>query len=112
MKKVNLILLLLITSLISCTSSRYLLSDTGKDKTFLIDYINEFVKSKQLTQRPMIVIDGKEYKYDIELKKGKLPISKDDIARIDLVKMEKAKKIYSGGILLITTKANKKKESK
>ncbi|GAB6007659.1 hypothetical protein [Dysgonomonas reticulitermitis] len=89
MKKANLMLLLLI-AVSSCTSNRYLLSDTGKDKTFLADYINELAKSKQITKKPMIVIDGKEYKYDIELKKEKLPISKNDIDKIDLLKMEKA----------------------
>lgn len=104
MKKIIFILILLAT-LYSCTSNRYLLSDTGNDKTFLAEQIDKLAKEKQISKHPMIVLDGQEYRYDKELKESKLPISKNDIAKIDVVKMDKAKEIYSGGIILITTKS-------
>lgn len=111
MKKASLIILVIVI-IYSCKSGNYMLSDTGEGKTFLVEQIDELVKKNLITKHPLIVIDGIEYRYDKELKKGKLPISKDDIASIDLVKPDKAKKIYSGGIILITTKSYKKQNSK
>lgn len=111
MKRKIYLMLLLSLILVSChTSSRYALSDGGKDKAYLIDYIDKLVKYKTIKKHPLIVIDGKPYRYDVELKESKLPLAKDEIAEIVIADREKAKKIFGepakNGVLLITTKSS------
>lgn len=109
--------LLILAILISgCTGNRYLLSDKGKDKRFLIDAIKEASKTGEMSQKPMIVIDGIPYRYDKELKNKRLQLTKNDIKQIDKVKKDVGIKIYGDaakeGLLLITTKSNFNKDSK
>jgi len=92
-----------------CSSNRYLLTDSGKDKTFLIASIKELAKKGEISQKPLIVVDGIPYRFDVELKDKRLPLSKKDIQQVDRLKEEVGMKIYGayakGGVLLITTKS-------
>jgi len=101
----------------SCISKRYLLTDKGQDGKFLIRQIKKLANEGQISKTPILVIDGYPYRYEIELKKEKLKISKNNIKNIEILILETAKSIYgeSGekGIMLITTfDENKKKDVK
>lgn len=101
-------LLILFTILTGCAEHRYLLTDKGKEKRFLIHSIKEASKKGQLTTKPIVVVDGTPYRYHKELKNNRLPLSKDDIAQLDIVKKEVGVGIYGeeakSGIMLVTTK--------
>jgi len=101
--------------LCGCSTNRYLLTDSGKDKTFLIASIKELAKKGEISHKPLIVIDGIPYRFDVELKDKRLPLSKKDIQQVDRLKEEVGMKIYGayakGGVLLITTKSYSIKKS-
>jgi len=101
-------------TLSNCTSNRYVLSDSNSDKDFLKEQIKKFKKTEGISNKPILVIDGKPYRYDYELKEKSLEISKSDIKEISILKREPAIKIYGdfakGGVLLITL--NKSSEKK
>jgi hypothetical protein len=86
--------------------------DKDQNKNFLIEYIDNLAKEKKITKHPIIILDGEQYRYDGELKKNKLPILKNDIIKIDLLKNEAAQKVFGesakNGVLLITTKSSQK----
>lgn len=109
-------LLILMFLISGCTGNRYLLSDKGKDKRFLLEAIKEASKTGEMSQKPMIIVDGIPYRYDKELKNKRLQLTKNDIKQIDRVKKEVGIKIYGDdakeGLLLITTKSNSNKDSK
>ena len=102
---------LLIASILfcGCSSSRYLLTDKGKGKTFLIDSIKELAKKGEISKKPLVVVDGIPYRFDKELKDKRLQLSKEDIKQVDRLKENVGMKIYGdyakGGVLLITTKS-------
>ncbi len=102
-------LLLIILSLVSCSSNRYVLSDTDGNKDFLKQKIDEFKKTEGISNKPIIVVDGKPYRYTHELKENKLKLSKSDIKKIDVLKKDVGIRIYGefaeAGVLLITTKS-------
>ena len=116
MKKISplLIIVFLITS---CSSNRYLLTDRGKDKNFLEETIKKISKEGKISKKPVVVIDGVPYRYDIELKSKKLEISKEDISKIESLKHDVGIAIYGkaakAGVLIVTTKSKlaKKEES-
>ncbi len=97
----------------ACATNRYLLLDKDQDKNFLVEYIDNLAKQKKITEHPVIVLDGKPYRFDVELKKNKLSISKNDIEKIEWLKDEAAQRIFGepakNGVLLITTKSPQKK---
>jgi hypothetical protein len=94
-------------SLLGCTN-RYALQDTGKEKSYLSDKINAEVKNGKLSNKPLVVLDGVPYRYDIELKNNKLNIYKADIVDIEILEKETGVKIYgepgTNGVLLLTTR--------
>ncbi len=94
----------------SCTNSRYILKDSGKDKKFLIETIKEMHQNGQISQKPILVIDGVPLRFEKELKEKKLSLTKDNIEKIQLLKKEIGIKIYGefaqGGVLVITTKSS------
>ncbi len=112
--RTSIILLLFSLALLSCSTNRYLLSDNNDDKEFLSKKINEFKKTEGITGKPLIVIDGKPYRYNHELKNKRLELSKSDIEKIDVLKKDVGIRIYGefaeGGVLLITTKDYKNEE--
>ena len=106
--------LMILSAMISgCTGSRYLLSDKGKDKRFLVNTIHESYKKDGISKKPMLVIDGLAYKYT-DLKNHKLELSKNSIENIAILKNEAAARIYNkdavAGVVLITTKQQPNKE--
>jgi len=111
MKNTGLVLCLLLF-VASCSTNRYELTDRGNDKLLLQKRIDESASTGMISKTPMLVIDGKPFRYDVELKKHKLKLSHGDIARIDILKMETAVNIYGemgkkGVILISTVKLNR-----
>ena len=108
MKKeyIFLILLILFTG---CSSRRYLLSDEENNRRYLIEYINKLSAQGDISKKPMIVIDGKPFRFDKELKNDRLPISQNDIGEIILLDREIGITMYGdyakNGVLLIATKS-------
>lgn len=105
----NIIRFFILLSLFSgCSTSRYLLTDKGKDKRFLVTTIKESIKTGEVKKKPIIVIDGKPYRYDFELKNDRLQISKRDIENIEILKNNVGIRIYGefakDGVLIVTTK--------
>jgi len=92
-----------------CTSNRYLLTDPGEDKKFLIEFIKELSDRGELSKHPLLVVDGVPKRYKVELKNEKLQLSKEQIASMDRMQQNTAEEIYGEpakeGVLLITTKA-------
>lgn len=105
----NILLILIFGFIASCSSGRYLLTDNNRDKKYLIDYIKDLENQGKITDKPLIVIDGLAFGYE-NLKANKLPLSKDDIFKIDCLSKdnEGATNIYGeggrNGVLLILTK--------
>ena len=101
-------ILIVAFTLLSCTSNRYVLSDSNNDKDFLKEEIKKLKKTEGISNTPLLVIDGVPYRYDIELKEKPLNFSKSDIEKISVLKREPATKIYGDsakdGVILITLK--------
>lgn len=103
-----LILIIISAFLAGCSSNRYMLSDKGKDKKYLIEYINRLNKEEKITDKPLVVIDGLAFSYE-NLKVNKIQINKSDISRMDYLgkNSEGAKNIYGDkgkeGVILILT---------
>lgn len=101
--------MLLLLLLGSCTANPYLLTDTGKEKKVLIDFIKEQKKKGELSSTPLIVLNGVPYRHTHELKSQKLPLASTDIQQLDIlsVNSEEVVNIYGeygrGGAVLITT---------
>ena len=110
------ILLISMFILSSCSSNRYLLTDKGKDSKFLINTIKKSSASGEVKRKPIIVIDGKPYRYDYELKTEGLQISKKDIKQIDILKKDVGVEIYGeyakDGVIIVTTKSSSSNDSK
>jgi len=91
-----------------CSGSRYLLTDSGRDKRFLINKIRESSRLGETQKKPIIVLDGKPYRYDFELKNQRLQIARNDIKSIDILKDDVGTRIYGDfakdGVLIVTTK--------
>lgn len=108
MKNIS-VLLLTIFLLSSCSFNRYLLTDKGKDSKFLINTIKESSATGEINRKPIIVVDGKPYRYDYELKSGGLQLSKNDVQKLEIVKKEIGMQIYGDqakdGVILLTTKS-------
>jgi hypothetical protein len=105
------ILVLLISG---CSSNRYLLTDKGKDKRFLIETIKEYSKKGKISKKPIIVVNGVPNRFDYELKNKKLQLSKADIKKIESLKNDVGIRIYGdyakGGVLVVTTNSYVSKE--
>ncbi|MFB6319845.1 hypothetical protein [Saccharicrinis sp. FJH54] len=107
MKSVFLIAIVIVLTT-SCISNRYMLNDNGHKSTALISAIKEAKTNGQKIHKPLIVLDGIPYRYDVELKQSRLPVRPDDIARMSVLKENMGASIYGetgkGGVILITTK--------
>lgn len=92
--------------LFNCSSNRYVLTDENDDKDFLKEKIKEFEKVEGISNKPIIVVDGKPYRYTHELKEAKLELSKADIKKISVLKKETGIRIYGdyaeGGVIVIS----------
>lgn len=90
----------------NCSTNRYVLTDENNDKDFLKLKIKEFEKSEGISNKPIVVIDGKPYRYTHELKEENLPLSKAEIKKISVLKKETGISIYGdyakGGVIIIS----------
>lgn len=95
----------------SCSKNRYLLSDKGKECYFLQQRIDESAKAGMISKTPMLVIDGYPFRYEVELKKQRLKLSRNDILQIDILKRQTSINIYGEqgkkGVVLIRSSALK-----
>ena len=88
-------------------------------KTFLASEIREAKSNGQISSlKPIIVVEGKPYRFKHELKESRLKLSRDDIEKIEILKEDVGIRLYGdyaeGGVLVVTTKNNfkqKKEES-
>ena len=94
------------------SQNRYELQDEGKDKLYLFDFITQMAERKIIKTEPIIVLDGKPYRFQ-DLEKEKLPLYKNQIEKITLLDKEKGIAIYGNfaeaGVVIVTT--NKKENS-
>lgn len=109
MKKIILgIICLLSFSMYS--QNRYELLDEGQEKFFLSDSISKMAQSGLITNQPIVVINGKPFRYQ-DLEKQKLPLSKIAIEKIMAMDKQKGINIYGNfgeaGVLIITTSKTK-----
>lgn len=107
--------LIAIISLLSFSmqsQNRYELQDQGKDKDYLSDFITQMAERKVIQTEPIIVLDGKPYRFQ-DLEKEKLPLYKNQIEKITLLDKQKGIAIYGNfaeaGVIIVTT--NRKKSS-
>lgn len=117
MKNIKLfILLFLITG---CVSNKYFLDDAKtEDKKYLTNYIAELEQKKETGSKPLIVVDGRPLRHDIELKSSKLGFKKSNIEKLDVMSKNSpnGKSIWgdyaNDGVVLVTTNLVKKTNSK
>lgn len=103
--------LLLILLFSSFSPERYYLKDKGEGQKALLEFITEQQEERTMGQTPLVVIDGKPYRYEIELKDKALPLFFEEVETIDVLKRKTSETIYgeSGkhGAIIITTKRAK-----
>jgi hypothetical protein len=84
-----------------------LLTGNKNDRTFLVNKLKEEKAKGLVAKKPIIVLDGKPYRYDFELKDSTLNISKSEIKKIQILKRDVGIRIYgdfaTDGVVLITT---------
>lgn len=109
MKKIILGIICLL-SFAMYSQNRYELLDEGKEKLFLSDSISKMAQSGLITNQPIVVINGKPFRYQ-DLEKQKLPLSKIAIEKITAMDKQKGITIYGNfgeaGVLIITTSKTK-----
>ncbi len=109
-----LVLVLLFSGLSS--SEKYLLQKNGSDEELLVRVIKELAERGDISEKPLVVLDGVPYRYEVELKDARLPIKSEDVAKIQVIDYEMGMQIYgeyaSGGVLLITTKSFEQEQDK
>lgn len=92
------------------SQNRYELLENGKEKLFLSDSISKMAESGLITNHPIVVIDGKPFRYQ-DLEKQKLQLSKVSIEKIVAIDKQKGISIYGNfgeaGVLIITTSKTK-----
>ncbi len=101
-KLVSLLLILFLT--FSCkiasltdVEKRYLISDHGNDKFYLIDFVKENQESGKLGEIPMVIVDGKPFTYHYKDPHEKIEISKNDIKRIEIMESEESIPLFGSG---------------
>jgi predicted nuclease with RNAse H fold len=102
---------LLLLSISIYSQNRYELIDEGKDKEFLSDTISKMSTKGLVTDKPIVVVDGKPFRYqDLETKK--LELSKNEIAKIIPIDKQKGINIFGefgeAGVVIVTTNRPKK----
>src|SRR5690554_179243 len=100
MRKLILILFILCLTF-SCKMSnltdidnRYLISDNGNKKFYLIDFIKENRKSGKLGEIPMVILNGEPLTYHSKEMNKKIEISKSDIIQIEIMESKKSIQLF------------------
>ncbi|MBP6550943.1 MAG: hypothetical protein KA228_07635 [Flavobacterium sp.] len=103
--------LFLVLSFSIFSQNRYELVDEGNDKLFLSDSISKMAIKSLITDKPIVVIDGKPFRYQ-DLENQKLLLSKTEIEKIVVIDKQKGISIFGNygeaGVLIITTNRTKK----
>jgi hypothetical protein len=96
----------LVIVLSSCSNNRYLLNDKDVERKYLVRIIDEYAQKKLISNTPMLLIDGRTYRYKVELKKG-LNLSKSNIKQISVLNHDIGTTLYGNrglkGVVMITT---------
>ena len=83
--------------LYNCSPNHYLLTDNGKDKYYLAEYIKAAAKRGELSsKRPIVVVNGLPFTYDM-LKEKKLYFSKSGIKKIEKLSEEDTRRLNGFG---------------
>lgn len=102
--------------LTGCAGNPYLLSGKGPDNKLLIKTIKSSHKQGLVSKKPLIVVDGKVYRRDVELKKERLQLTASEIDNISALKKDVANQIYGKpaevGVMLIATRAYRESQVK
>jgi hypothetical protein len=110
MKKI-IITMFLLFSVTIYSQNRYELIDEGIDKIYLSDTISKIASRGLITDKPIVVVDGKPFRYQ-DLETEKLKLSKSEIVTIIPIDRQKGINIFGNygeaGVLIITT--NRPKE--
>ncbi|WP_445454693.1 hypothetical protein [Flavobacterium sp. 25HG05S-40] len=98
---------------VSDVEKNYLLSDTGKDKYYLIELIRQKQKEKVLGEMPMLIVNGEPTFYHYR-KENSIPgTSKKFIKKLEIVAAEKAVKTFGAaakyGLIRISTYGKQEK---
>ena len=103
--------LFLVLSFSIFSQNRYELVDEGNDKLFLSDSISKMAIKSLITDKPIVVIDGKPFRYQ-DLENQQLLLSKTEIEKIVVIDKQKGISIFGNygeaGVLIITTNRTKK----
>jgi hypothetical protein len=99
----------------ACSTNRYQLLNSGVEKDHLINYIKNLSDSGKIpTITPLIILDGKFYRHNVELKKSTLKLTKEEIKQIKVMNQVDAIQTYGkvaqNGVVLITTYTKNKKK--
>ncbi len=109
MKKLLVAILTILSSSIY-SQNRYELLENGEEKLFLSDSISKMAESGIITNYPIVVINGKPFRYQ-DLEKQKLQLSKVSIEKIVAIDRQKGISIYGNfgeaGVLIISTSKTK-----
>ena len=86
---------------------RYLITDNGNKKFYLIDFIKENQESGKLGEIPTVIIDGVPITYHYKELNEKIEISKNNIKRIEIMESEKSIPLFGSagkyGVIQIYT---------
>lgn len=101
----------------NCSSNRFLLNDSSKiDKNYLKECIKEQVDKGKIGSKPLIVIDGKPFRYNIELKNKPLEIKRSNILDWYVIDSKTGTLIWqeyaNDGVLLVNTNLVSQKKPK
>ena len=95
---------------LACTPERYRIQGDDGGQVFLIEYIGLKVEHQVLGFKPMVIVDGKVYRHNVELKEESFQFLRSDIASITAIPKAKAIEKYGGdakdGIVLIHLKSD------
>jgi uncharacterized protein YcfL len=101
------ILFLVLLLFAGCAGNRYALMNKGDSRHFLENIILRESKTKHISKKPILVIDGKPRRYNVELKNKKLEMYRYEIRNIDVLKLKTAVAIYGKegekGVLIISS---------
>ncbi|KAF2331180.1 hypothetical protein [Flavobacterium ginsenosidimutans] len=107
MKQILLLSLSAIT--IGCSKPKtFLLNDTGKNKNYVSEFVNNAFEQNEIGASPIIVINGKPLIYDKSKDTIIVPLKKTDISSLEFLNKNSSRIIYNekenDGAIIITSK--------
>lgn len=107
MKRILLLTLSIIT--FGCSKPKaFILNESGKDKYYVLEFVNNAFKENQIDKSPLVVINGIPFKYDKTKDTILLPFKKSEISNLEFLNQNSSRIIYNekenDGAIIITTK--------